>query len=50
MDAIRIVAQYCKTNGQTFRCETGQETPITLVRAIKDVGLDNVGVNFNWPI
>jgi sugar phosphate isomerase/epimerase len=47
VDAIRTVAQYCKANGQTFRCETGQETPITLVRAIKDVGLDNVGVNFD---
>jgi sugar phosphate isomerase/epimerase len=45
--AIRTVAQYCKDNGQTFRCETGQETPITLVRAIKDIGLDNVGVNFD---
>ena len=47
VDAIRTVAQYCKQNGQTFRCETGQETPITLVRAIRDVGLDNVGVNFD---
>ena len=45
--AIRTVASYCKQNGQTFRCETGQETPITLVRAIRDVGLDNVGVNFD---
>jgi L-ribulose-5-phosphate 3-epimerase len=47
VEAIRTVAEYCKQNGQTFRCETGQETPITLVRAIKDVGLDNVGVNFD---
>jgi L-ribulose-5-phosphate 3-epimerase len=47
VNAIRTVAEYCKNNGQTFRCETGQETPITLVRAIKDVGLDNVGVNFD---
>jgi sugar phosphate isomerase/epimerase len=45
--AIREVAQYCKANGQSFRCETGQETPLTLVRAIRDVGLDNVGVNFD---
>src|SRR5882762_9845046 len=30
-----------------FRYETGQETPITLVRAIQDVGLDNQGVNFD---
>jgi len=47
VEAIRTVAQYCAKNGQTFRCETGQETPITLVRAIRDVGLDNVGVNFD---
>ncbi len=45
--AIRDVASYCKSNGLSFRCETGQETPITLVRAIRDVGLDNVGVNFD---
>ena len=47
VEAIRTVAQYCKNNGQTFRCETGQETPITLVRAIKDVGMSNLGVNFD---
>lgn len=47
VDAIRAVAAYCKENGQNFRCETGQETPITLYRAIKDAGLDNIGVNFD---
>jgi len=47
VEAIRAVAAYCKKNGQNFRCETGQETPITLLRAIRDVGLDNVGVNFD---
>jgi len=45
--AMRDVAMYCKRNAQNFRCETGQETPITLVRAIRDVGLDNQGVNFD---
>ncbi len=45
--AIREVAGYCKCNSQNFRYETGQETPITLVRAILDVGLDNQGVNFD---
>ena len=45
--AIREAASACKSHGQSFRCETGQETPITLIRAIKDVGLDNVGVNFD---
>jgi len=45
--AMHEVAAYCKNNGQNFRYETGQETPITLVRAIRDVGLDNQGVNFD---
>jgi sugar phosphate isomerase/epimerase len=45
--ALREVVGYCKNNGQNFRYETGQETPITLVRAIHDVGLDNQGVNFD---
>ncbi len=44
---IRDVASRCQQNGQSFRYETGQETPITLVRAIRDVGLDNQGVNFD---
>jgi L-ribulose-5-phosphate 3-epimerase len=45
--AMREVAAYCKCNGQNFRYETGQETPITLVRAIQDVAMDNQGVNFD---
>jgi sugar phosphate isomerase/epimerase len=45
--AMREVAGYCQRNGQNFRYETGQETPITLVRAIQDVGLNNQGVNFD---
>jgi L-ribulose-5-phosphate 3-epimerase len=45
--ALRDVVSYCKQNGQNFRYETGQETPITLVRAMLDVGLDNQGVNFD---
>src|SRR6184192_1177148 len=45
--AMRDVAGYCERNGQNFRYETGQETPITLVRAMQDVGLDNQGLNFD---
>jgi sugar phosphate isomerase/epimerase len=45
--AMRDVVAYCRRNGQSFRYETGQETPITLVRAMHDVGLDNQGVNFD---
>ncbi len=47
VEAIREVAIYCKQNGQRFWCETGQETPITLVRTIRDAGTDNIGVNFD---
>lgn len=45
--AMREVARYCDRYRQNFRYETGQETAITLVRAIHDVGLDNQGVNFD---
>ena len=45
--AMEEVVGYCKNNGQNFRYETGQETPITLIRAIQDVGFDNQGVNFD---
>jgi sugar phosphate isomerase/epimerase len=47
IDATRDVASYCRANGQYFRYETGQETPITLIRAMRDVGTDNQGVNFD---
>jgi sugar phosphate isomerase/epimerase len=47
VEAMRDVATYCKRNGQNFRYETGQETPITLIRAIQDAGVDNQGINFD---
>ncbi|HEY7352735.1 MAG TPA: sugar phosphate isomerase/epimerase family protein [Terriglobales bacterium] len=47
VETIRDLAEYCKRNGQNLRYETGQETPITLVRTIQDVGMDNQGVNFD---
>jgi len=45
--ALREVVEYCARYRQTFRYETGQETPIALVRAIQDVGVSNQGVNFD---
>jgi L-ribulose-5-phosphate 3-epimerase len=47
VSAIREIVSFCRENGQTFLCETGQETPITLLRAIDDVGLDNMAVNMD---
>ncbi len=45
--AIKDVAQHCEANGQMMLCETGQETPITLLRAIQDCGQQNVFVNLD---
>ncbi len=45
--AIHDVAAHCKANGQAFLMETGQESPITLLRAIEDTHLDNIGVNLD---
>ncbi len=44
---IRDVVLYCKNLGLYFNYETGQETPITLLRTIQDVGLDNQGINLD---
>jgi len=45
--AVRAVAEKCAENAQRFLLETGQETPVALLRMIEDVGLDNVGVNLD---
>jgi sugar phosphate isomerase/epimerase len=45
--AIADVARHCRANGQIFLCETGQETPITLLRVIEDLSLENVFVNLD---
>ena len=45
--AVKEVAAYCKPLGISLLCETGQETPITMVRLIDDVGLGNVFVNLD---
>jgi sugar phosphate isomerase/epimerase len=44
---LRYLTQYCRGNGQNFLFETGQETPITLLRIIEDIGLDNLGINLD---
>ncbi|HEV2399638.1 MAG TPA: sugar phosphate isomerase/epimerase family protein [Candidatus Sulfotelmatobacter sp.] len=47
VEAIRTVAQHCHGNGQYFLMETGQETPTTVSRAIRDVNMPNLGVGFD---
>lgn len=45
--AVREVGAYCKRFNLFFNFETGQETPVTLMRTIEDTGLDNLGVNLD---
>ena len=47
VEAIRTVAQHCQSNGQYFLMETGQETPTTMSRVIRDVHLPNLGVGLD---
>lgn len=45
--AIRTVARHCKKNGQYLLFETGQETPVAMLRCFEQVGEDNLGVNLD---
>lgn len=47
VEAIRAVAQHCQGNGQHFLMETGQETPTTMSRMIRDVGMPNLAVGLD---
>lgn len=45
--AIKEVAGHCNQHGVMLLCETGEETPITMLRMIQDVGEGNVFVNLD---
>ncbi|UCH36213.1 MAG: TIM barrel protein [Armatimonadota bacterium] len=47
IDALRRIAAHCKELGLDFCFETGQETPITLLRAMTDIATGNLGVNLD---
>ena len=47
LQAVKYVSNYCKGKGIFFDFETGQETPVTLMRIIKDIGTDNLGINLD---
>lgn len=44
---VRYIATNLLARGQYFLFETGQETPITLLRLIEDVGTGNLGINLD---
>jgi sugar phosphate isomerase/epimerase len=47
VEAIRTVAKHCQDNGQYFLMETGQETPTTMSRMIRDVAMPNLAVGLD---
>ncbi len=47
VNTVKKIATRCKKLNIDFWFETGQETPVTLLRLIEDVGLDNLGINLD---
>ncbi len=47
VDAIKEVSEYCKRKKLEFWFETGQETPVVLLRTIERIGTDNLGINLD---
>ena len=51
IEALKTIVLKCRSNGQNFLFETGQEPPIVLKRAILDIeqgiGKGNVGINLD---
>ena len=47
VQAIREIAQTCADLGIEFWFETGQETPVTMLRTIERVGTSNLGINLD---
>ena len=45
--SLRYIVRKCKEKGLSFLFETGQETPVTLLRVIEELGADNVGINMD---
>lgn len=45
--ALRSLATEMEKKGQYFLFETGQETPITMLRAFEEIGTKNLGVNLD---
>lgn len=47
IDALREVVRHCRDLGTTFLYHAGTETPVTMLRVLEDVGLDNQGVGLD---
>lgn len=47
VSAVKYLADYCAKYDMFFNFETGQETPVTLMRLFSDIGAENLGVNLD---
>jgi sugar phosphate isomerase/epimerase len=47
IEVMKDVAAYAAERNVRIDFETGQETPVTLLRAIQDIGTENLGVNYD---
>ena len=47
VDAVREIADSLHAQGLEFWFETGQETPVTMLRLLQEVGSPNLGVNLD---
>ena len=47
ISALRYLVSQFAHRGRYFLFETGQETPVVLLRAMEDIGLENVGINLD---
>jgi len=47
VDALQEVVRYCADRDLDFWFETGQETPVVLLRVIEALAMDNVGINLD---
>lgn len=47
IDCLKPIVAACRKHHVHFLFETGQETPVTILRAIEDLGETNLGVNLD---
>jgi L-ribulose-5-phosphate 3-epimerase len=47
ISTLGYIVRHCARRGVNFLFETGQETPVTILRAIEDLGMDNIGINLD---
>ena len=47
VEVVREIGSYAKERGIGFWFETGQETPVTLLRVIEQAGTGNLGINLD---